>query len=69
MCASERKSDKPLGGGVKPPGDAGRGSHYKDPPTARTALNERVEAVRVGGVVEVYCYGCNGVSTTCYENP
>ena len=25
-CASERKTDKPLGGGVKPPGDAGRGS-------------------------------------------
>jgi hypothetical protein len=25
--ASERKTDKPLGGGVKPPRDAGRGSH------------------------------------------
>jgi len=25
-CASERKTDKPLGGGVKPPRDAGRGS-------------------------------------------
>jgi hypothetical protein len=23
-CASERKTDKPLGGGVKPPRDAGR---------------------------------------------
>jgi hypothetical protein len=26
VCASERRSDKPLGGGVKPPRDAGRGS-------------------------------------------
>jgi len=26
VCASERKTDKPLGGGVKPPRDAGRGS-------------------------------------------
>jgi hypothetical protein len=25
-CASERKTDKPLGGGVKPPRDAGRRS-------------------------------------------
>jgi hypothetical protein len=25
-CASERRSDKPLGGGFKPPRDAGRGS-------------------------------------------
>jgi hypothetical protein len=27
VCASERRSDKPLGGGVKPPRDAGRGSY------------------------------------------
>jgi len=27
--ASERKTDKPLGGGVKPPRDAGRGSHSR----------------------------------------